>query len=155
MLLWGPQGHDILKRVKNNTFCLSSKSICFLAQQHACICIHSIPFCLVCLSRGVQLFSLSRVSRERGLGDGACVRVATVHNTSPSLLAPKLLARCSRQNKQTRTTAQAVFQAEPPLPREGARKKQEILPKEQAKGLSRDPLQTLTSPLQGVLILQS
>ena len=39
--------------------------------------------------------------------------------------------------------------------KEGARKKQKILPKKQAKSLSRDPLQTPTSSLQGFLTLQS
>ena len=106
----GPHGHDIPKRCNGQFSYLSSKISCFLqanlAHQHACICIPSI---LCFLSRGAQLFFLSRASRERGLGDGACVRVATVHNTSPSSLAPKLLARRSRQDKQTRTTTQAVF----------------------------------------------
>ena len=56
----------------------------YLAHQHACICILSI-FCL--LYKGARLFTLPRGSRERGLGDGACTRVATVYNTSPGLLA--------------------------------------------------------------------
>ena len=38
-------------------------------------------------SRGARLLYLSRAPCARGLGDGACVWVATVHNTSPSPLA--------------------------------------------------------------------
>ena len=105
------------------------------------------------LSRGAQLFILSRASRERGLGDGVCERVATVHNTSPSSLG-------ARTPRETLTTGQtnthhcsSSFQVE--SPEEGTKKKQETLPKEQAKGLSRDHQQAASSLLQRVLTLQS
>ena len=152
---WGTAGSRHPQACNEQFYFLSSKYICFLqanpVHQHACICI---PQHTLFLSRGPRLVSLSRASRERGLGDSAYERVATVHNTSPSSLG-------ARTPRETLTTGQtnthhcsSSFQVE--SPEEGAKKKQETLLKEQAKGLSRDHQQAATTtPLQRVLTLQS
>ena len=146
MPLGGPHGHDIPKPCNEQFQFLSSNIICFLqanlAHQHACICIPSI----LCSSLEERIcFFLSRASRERGLGDGACVRVATVHNTSPSSLALNSSRDAhDRTNKCAPLHKQFAGKVFFPEGRSKGRSG-EVLPEEQAKGLSRDPLRTPSS----------
>ena len=90
-----------------------------------------------------------------GLGDGACVRVATVHNTSQSLLALN-----SSRDALDRTNKCAplhkLFVGEVLSPdgrrKEGTRKSS---PRNKLIGRSRESLRATTTSLQRVFTLQS
>ena len=134
---------------------LAVKLVAFSSKPCTPACMH--------LHYSIHIFSpearkcllLSRASHERGLRDGACVWVATIHNTSPSLLALNSSRDAhDRTNKCAPLHKQLAGEVFSP---EGRRKRRnkEALPEEQAKGLSRDPLQASMSPLQRVLTPQS
>ena len=141
--------------VMNNFISLAVKPFASSKQTlHISMHASASPAYFVPLQRSASVFSLESFSRAGARRRCLCTgRYRTQH------LAKSLGAKTPRETLTTEQTdthhCGGSFLAESPLPREGARKKQEILPKEQAKGLSRDPLQTSTSPPQGVLTLQS